>query len=78
MNHIIPIRNERSTWWLYAPLRLSPITSWNQPKNIVASSSAPGMNAQPPAQSFRNATAPAITRNSDTDPTIGQWLPWGT
>ena len=50
MNHIIPMRNERSTSMLNMPRWLSPITVLNQPANIATSSSAPGMNAQPPAQ----------------------------
>ncbi len=76
MNHIIPMRNERSTCMLKVPCSLSPITVENQPKNMIASSTAPGTNSQPPSvlQSFRNVIAPSMIVNSATDPTIGHWL----
>ena len=40
--------------------------------------SAPGSSAQPLAQPFSVVTAPAMTRNSEIEPTIGQWLLCGT
>jgi len=78
MNHIIPMRKERSTWSLKMPCWFSPITVENQPKNIYARRIAPGTNAHAPAQSLKNDTAPAMMANSATDPRIGHGLSWGT
>ena len=46
--------------------------------NSVAMSSAPGRKAQAPAQSLSTLTAPTISANSPTEPTMGQWLLCGT
>ena len=45
MNHIIPMRNERSTAMLYMPCWFSPMTVWNQKMNSSASIKKPGSNA---------------------------------
>ena len=38
MNHIIPMRNERSTAMLYMPFWFSPMTVWNQKMNTAPAS----------------------------------------
>ena len=58
MNHIIPMRNERSTPSLYMPAWFSPITVPNQPKNMNTTS------AKPEQQSTQ---APASTPLSHVD-----------
>lgn len=78
MNHIMPMRNDLSTWSLNRPAWFSLMTVENQPKNSTASSSAPGTKDQAGAQSLRNATAPHMTQNSAMEPTIGQGLLCGT
>jgi hypothetical protein len=78
MNHIMPMRKERSTAALYMPPSFSPITVPNQNTNISTNSTKPGINAQAGSQSFNVATAPNISVNSETDPKIGHGLLWGT
>ena len=60
------------------PRSFSPMTVENQPKNSIARATAPGRKAQAPAQSLRKLTAPNISTNSVTEPTMGQWLLCGT
>src|SRR5690606_22101689 len=75
MNHIIPMRNERSTAALYRRDSLSRITAPNQPMNMVASSVSPSRNTQrPPLALFSHMQAPATVTNSALAPTIGQGL----
>jgi len=38
---------------------------------------APGMKAQPPAQSLSTEAAPSIRQNSATEPMIGHCVPCG-
>jgi hypothetical protein len=49
MNHIMPMRNERSTASLYSRLSLSRITVPNQPMNMKASSARPSATTHGPA-----------------------------
>ena len=78
MNHIIPMRNDLSTCRLNRPFSFSLMTVANQPANRNARPSAPGMKAQPPAQSFRKLTTPNISTNSVSEPTMGHGLLCGT
>src|SRR5271169_5621724 len=74
MNHIIPIRNDRSTAMLYRPCWFSPMTVWNQKINSSASMVKPGSRAHAGIQPLRVATAPDISVNSVIDPYRGQGL----
>ncbi len=47
MNHIIPMRNERSTAMLYMPCWFSPMTVWNHKMNSSASIKKPGSRTTP-------------------------------
>ena len=69
MNHIIPMRNDRSTAMLYMPFWFSPMTVWNHKMNSIASIKKPGSrnHAEQP-QSSSVMTAPDISVNSVTDP----------
>ena len=78
MNHIIPMRNERSTCSLYRPAWFSRITAPNQRKNSVNRSSRPSPSTQEPADApFSVAAAPAIRMKSAIEPKNGSRLPCG-
>ncbi len=68
MNHIIPMRKERSTARLYIPFSFSPMTVWNQKMNSSTSITKPGSSAHAGSHSFRVATAPNIRTKRVRDP----------
>jgi Holliday junction resolvase RusA-like endonuclease len=68
MNHIMPMRNERSTAMLYMPCSFSPMTVPNQNTNMEMRSRNPGIRDQAGSQAFRVQAAPIMRMNSDTDP----------
>ena len=68
MNHIIPMRNDRSTAMLYMPCWFSPMTVWNHKMNNIASIKKPGSRNHAGPQSLSVMTAPDISVNSVTDP----------
>ena len=79
MNHIMPMRNERSTASLYSRPSLSRMTVPNQPTNMNVSSARPSVTNHGPALTWLSHIAPPPTVvNSATEPTIGHGLPWGT
>ena len=79
MNQNMPIRNDLSTWALYRPPWLSPMTVPNQPMIITASTpTPPSMIQKPAAAPFSQVEMPTIRNSRPTEPTIGQWLSWGT
>ena len=79
MNHIIPMRNERSTASLYSRLSLSRMTVPNQPTNMNTSSARPAVMTHGPASTWLSHNAPPPTVvNSAIEPTIGHGLPCGT
>ena len=81
MNHIIPMRNERSTSRPYTPCWFSPMTVPNQPMNMYTTSAKPGSSTQPDSagsQWLSSATAPNNSVKNDAEAMIGQWLEWGT
>src|SRR6185312_476439 len=72
MNHIMPMRNERSTASLYSRPSLSRITTPNQPMNMNTSSARPSVTIHGPAWTWlSHIAAPPMVVNSATDPTIG-------
>ncbi len=68
MNHIIPMRNDRSTARLYIPFWFSAMTVWNHKMNSSASITKPGSKAHTGSHSLRVATAPDINTKSVMDP----------
>ena len=68
MNHIMPMRNERSTAMLYMPCSFSPMTVPNQKMNSRTSIKKPGRSAHAGSQLLSVEAAPNMSTNSDTDP----------
>src|SRR5687768_15211763 len=75
MNHIMPMRNERSTASLYKRPSLSLITVPNQPANMNNRMPKPTVITHGPAFEWLSHIAPPPTvRNSDTEPINGHGL----
>ena len=79
MNHIIPIRNETSTWSLYLPAMDSEMTLPNQANSTARVATKPMKNTGwPQAWPFIQFATPIMVMNRVMDPAKGHGLWCGT
>ncbi len=79
MNQNMPMRKDLSTCSLYRPPWLSPMTVPNQPISMKTMTATPVIITQKPASApFSQLDTPTMSNSRPSEPTIGQWLPWGT